>query len=91
MCIIGPNAAGPALVEEKLFLVGCQNANESHQAEEAPTRKRALGVAELRLALISLALKPAYRHLSRRLPRIKLAEEDFESNRQFWAIIFSKA
>jgi DNA-binding GntR family transcriptional regulator len=61
-----------------------------------------LDVAELRLALISLALKPAYRHLSpgdfdhaydlaKRLTRIKGAKEHFECNHQFWEIIFSKA
>jgi DNA-binding GntR family transcriptional regulator len=57
-----------------------------------------LDIAELRLALISLALKPAYRHLSpadfdlaKRLTRINNAKEHFEYNRQFWDIIFSKA
>jgi len=59
-------------------------------------------VAELRLALISLALKPAYRHLSpadfdhaydlaKRLTRIKSAKEHFECNRRFWDIVFGKA
>src|SRR6516164_10267807 len=61
-----------------------------------------LDIAELRLALISLVLKPAYRHLSpadfdyaydlaKRLARIKNAKEHFECNRRFWDIIFSKA
>jgi DNA-binding GntR family transcriptional regulator len=61
-----------------------------------------LDIAELRLALISLALKPAHRHLSpadfdhaydlaKRLTRINNAKEHFEYNRQFWDIIFSKA
>jgi DNA-binding GntR family transcriptional regulator len=61
-----------------------------------------LDIADLRLALISLALKPAYRHLSpadfnhaydlaKRLTRIKKAKEHFECNRNFWDIIFSKA
>jgi DNA-binding GntR family transcriptional regulator len=61
-----------------------------------------IDLAELRLTLISLALKPAYRHLSpadfdhayelsKRLTRIRNAKEHFECNRQFWSIIFSKA
>jgi DNA-binding GntR family transcriptional regulator len=61
-----------------------------------------LDIAELRLALTSLALKPAHRHLSpadfdhaydlaKRLARIKNAKDHFEYNRQFWDIIFSKA
>jgi DNA-binding GntR family transcriptional regulator len=60
-----------------------------------------LDVAELRLALISLALKPAYRHLSpadfdhvyslaKGIPRINNAKEHFERHRQFWDAIFSK-
>jgi DNA-binding GntR family transcriptional regulator len=61
-----------------------------------------LDIADLRLALISLALKPAYLHLSpadfdhaydlaKRLTRIKNAKEHFECSRNFWDIIFSKA
>jgi DNA-binding GntR family transcriptional regulator len=61
-----------------------------------------LDIAELRLALISLALKPAHRHLSpadfdhaydlaKRLTRTNNAKEHFEYNRDFWDIIFSKA
>jgi DNA-binding GntR family transcriptional regulator len=61
-----------------------------------------LDIAELRLALISLALKPAHRHLApadsdqayelaKRLARINKAKEHFECNRQFWDDIFSKA
>jgi DNA-binding GntR family transcriptional regulator len=61
-----------------------------------------LDIAELRLALISLALKPAYRHLSpadfdyaynlaKRLNRINNAKDHFEYNRHFWDSIFSKA
>jgi DNA-binding GntR family transcriptional regulator len=61
-----------------------------------------LDIADLRLALISLALKPAYRHLSpadfdhsydlaKRMTRLHSAEEHFECNRLFWDIIFSKA
>jgi DNA-binding GntR family transcriptional regulator len=59
-------------------------------------------IAELRLALISLALKPAYRHLSpadfdyaydlaKRLTRINNTKDHFEYNRHFWDSIFSKA
>jgi DNA-binding GntR family transcriptional regulator len=62
----------------------------------------ALDIAELRLALISLALKPAHRHLSpadfddaydlaKRLTRLNNPKEHFEYNRHFWDIIFSKA
>jgi DNA-binding GntR family transcriptional regulator len=61
-----------------------------------------LDIAELRLALISLALKPAYRHLSpadfdhaydlaKRLTRTNNAREHFEYNRHFWDGLFSKA
>jgi DNA-binding GntR family transcriptional regulator len=61
-----------------------------------------LDIAELRLALISLALKPAYHHLSpadfdhaydlaKRLTRINNAKAHFEYNRHFWDNIFSKA
>jgi DNA-binding GntR family transcriptional regulator len=61
-----------------------------------------LDIAELRLALISLALKPAYRHLSladfhhaydlaKRVTRSNSARGFFEYNCQFWDSIFSKA
>jgi DNA-binding GntR family transcriptional regulator len=61
-----------------------------------------LDIAELRLAAISLAIRPAHRHLSpadldhaydlaKRLTRINSAKEHFEYNRQFWDIIFSRA
>jgi len=61
-----------------------------------------LDIAELRLALISLAVKPAHRHLSpadfdqahelaKRATHASSAKEHFESNRRFWAIIFGKA
>ena len=54
------------------------------------------------MALISLALKPAYRHLSpadfdhasdlaKRINRSRNAKDFFEHNRQFWDTIFSKA
>jgi DNA-binding GntR family transcriptional regulator len=59
-------------------------------------------IAELRLTLISLALKPAHRHLSpvdfdlaydlaKRITRTKRTREVFECNRRFWDIIFRKA
>jgi DNA-binding GntR family transcriptional regulator len=61
-----------------------------------------LDIAELRLALISLALKPAYRHLSpadfdagydlaKRIARSNNAKDHFEYHSQFWDSIFRKA
>jgi DNA-binding GntR family transcriptional regulator len=61
----------------------------------------ALDIAELRLALISLAVRPAQRYLSpadfdlayrlaRQMTRSKSAKEHFEDNRRFWDIIFEK-
>ena len=61
-----------------------------------------LDIAELRLALISLVLKPAYRHLSpadfdhaydlaKRITRSHNAKEHFEHHSQFWDGLFSKA
>jgi DNA-binding GntR family transcriptional regulator len=61
-----------------------------------------LDIAELRLALISLALKPAYRHLSpadfdhaydlaKRITRTHNGKDFFEHNREFWDTILSKA
>jgi DNA-binding GntR family transcriptional regulator len=61
-----------------------------------------MDIAELRLALISLALKPAHRHfspadfdhaydLAKRITRTKSIREAFECNRRFWDIIFRKA
>jgi DNA-binding GntR family transcriptional regulator len=63
--------------------------------------EEALDIAELRLALISLAVKPAHRHLSpadfdhaydlaKRATRTRSAKEHFEWNRSFWDIIFGK-
>jgi DNA-binding GntR family transcriptional regulator len=60
-----------------------------------------LDIAELRLALISLALKPAYRHLSpadfahvnelvKRITHSNNARDHFEYHSQFWDAIFSK-
>jgi DNA-binding GntR family transcriptional regulator len=61
-----------------------------------------LDIAELRLALISLAAKRAYRHLSpadfdlvyrlaKQASRSNSAKEQFEYDRRFWDIIFEKA
>jgi DNA-binding GntR family transcriptional regulator len=66
------------------------------------SQEEVLDIAELRLALISLALKPAHRHLSpadfdqahelaKRATHANSAKEHFEDNRRFWAIIFGKA
>ena len=60
-----------------------------------------LDIAELRLALISLALKPAHRHLSpadfehvddlaKRLARTNNAKDHYGLHHQFWDSIFSK-
>jgi DNA-binding GntR family transcriptional regulator len=59
-------------------------------------------IAEIRLTLISLALKPAHRHLApadfdlasdlaKRITRTKSAREAFDFTRHFWDIIFKKA
>jgi len=64
--------------------------------------EEALDIAELRLSLITLAAKPAYRHLSptdfdlahglaKQITRTKSAKEYFEYDRRFWDIIFEKA
>ena len=61
-----------------------------------------LEIAELSLALISLALKPAYRHLlpadfdhayelAKRITRSHNAKDLFEHHSQFWDGLFSKA
>ena len=59
-------------------------------------------IAEIRLALITLILKPTHPHLApidfdqahdlaKRLIRTKSAKEAFACNRRFWDIIFQKA
>jgi DNA-binding GntR family transcriptional regulator len=59
-------------------------------------------IAEVRLALIALALKPAHAYLAladfdlacdlaKRITRTKSAKEAFECARRFWDIIFQKA
>src|SRR5215469_14841069 len=59
-------------------------------------------IAEIRLSLIPLAIRPAYRHLApadfdlahdlaKRVTRTKSAKEAFECTRNFWGIIFGKA
>ena len=66
------------------------------------SRAEACEIAEIRIALISLALKPAHPHLApahfdlahdlaKRITRTKSAREAFECNRRFWEIIFEKA
>ena len=63
--------------------------------------EEASDIAELRLALITLAAKPAHRHLSpadfdlayglaKQMTRSNSAKEHFEYNRRFWDIIFEK-
>ena len=64
--------------------------------------QEALDIAELRLSLITLAVKPAHRHLSpaefdlayrfaKQTTRTTSAKEYFEYDRRFWDIIFEKA
>jgi DNA-binding GntR family transcriptional regulator len=64
--------------------------------------EEALDIAELRLALITLAVKPAHRHLSpadfdlayrlaKQASRTNNANEQFELDRRFWDIIFEKS
>ena len=64
--------------------------------------EEALDIAELRLSLITLAVKPAHRHLSpadfdlayrlaKQSSRTNSAKEQFEIDRRFWDIIFGKA
>jgi DNA-binding GntR family transcriptional regulator len=64
--------------------------------------EEALDIAELRLSLITLAVKPAHRHLSpadfdlayrlaKQASRTNSAKEQFEFDRRFWDIIFEKA
>jgi DNA-binding GntR family transcriptional regulator len=59
-------------------------------------------IAEIRLAFIALAVKPAHPHLApahfdlaydlaKRITLTKSAREAFECNRRFWDIIFEKA
>jgi DNA-binding GntR family transcriptional regulator len=63
--------------------------------------EEALDIAEIRLALITLAAKPAHRHLSpadferahglaKQITRSNSAKEHFEYNRRFWDVIFKK-
>ena len=65
------------------------------------SQEEVLDIAELRLALISLVIKPAYRHfspadfdqaheLAKRATHANSAKEHFEYNRRFWAMIFGK-
>src|SRR6516164_7160710 len=69
---------------------------------KALSSEEALDIADLRLALITLAAKPAYRRLSptdfdlayglaKQMTRTKSAKEYFEYDRRFWGILFEKA
>ena len=69
---------------------------------KALSPEEALDIAELRLSLITLAAKPAHRHLSpadfdlayglaKQITRNNSAKECFEYDRRFWEIIFEKA
>ena len=64
--------------------------------------EEALDIAELRLSLITLAVKPAHRHLSpadfdlayrlaKKASRTNSAKEQFKLDRRFWDIIFQKS
>jgi DNA-binding GntR family transcriptional regulator len=64
--------------------------------------EEALDIADLRLSLITLVARSAYRHLSptdfdlayglaKQMTRTKSAKGYFESDRRFWDIIFEKA
>src|SRR5215469_2706871 len=64
--------------------------------------EEAMDIADLRLSLITLVAKPAYRHLSptdfdlayglaKQMTRTNSAKEYFEYDRRFWDIIFEKA
>jgi DNA-binding GntR family transcriptional regulator len=64
--------------------------------------EEALDIAELRLSLITLAVKPAHRHLSpadfdlayrlaKQASRTNSAKEQFELDRRFWDVIFEKS
>jgi DNA-binding GntR family transcriptional regulator len=64
--------------------------------------EEALDIADLRLALITLAAKPAYRHfsptdfdlayrLAKQMTRTNSAKEYFEYDRLFWDVIFESA
>ena len=63
--------------------------------------EEASDIADLRLALITLAARPAHRHLSpadfdsayglaKQITRSNSAKEHFQLNRQFWNIFFGK-
>jgi DNA-binding GntR family transcriptional regulator len=69
---------------------------------KALSPEEVLDIAELRLALITLAAKPAHRHLSpadfdlayglaKQMTRSNSPQEHFECDSRFWDIIFEKA
>jgi DNA-binding GntR family transcriptional regulator len=66
---------------------------------KASLSRKVSDIAELRLAVITLAAKAAYRHLSpaafdlayrlaKQITRSNSAKEHFECNRRFWDILF---
>src|SRR6516162_7297747 len=69
---------------------------------KALSPEEAMDIADLKLSLITLVAKPAYRHLSptdfdlayrlaKQMTRTNSAKEYFEYDRRFWAVIFEKA
>jgi DNA-binding GntR family transcriptional regulator len=69
---------------------------------KALSPEEAMDIADLRLSLITLVAKRAYRHLSptdfdlayrlaKQMTRTDSAKEYFEYNRRFWAMIFERA
>jgi DNA-binding GntR family transcriptional regulator len=79
-----------------------QRAALSELNERVRQPAEASEIADIRLGLISLALKPAHPHLApahfdlacdlaKRITRTKSARETFECNRRFWNIIFENA
>ena len=69
---------------------------------KALSPEEAMDIADLKLSLITLVAKPAYRHLSptdfdlayrlaKQMTRTNSAKEYFEYDRRFWDIIFEKA
>ena len=86
----------------ELFLLSASPKSRASPAIVKPLSvAEMLDIAELRLALISLALKPAYRHLStadfdraydlaKRITRSNNSRDHFEYHSQFWDGLFSK-
>src|SRR6516162_11742737 len=79
-----------------------QRAALSELNERVRQPAEASEIADIRLGLISLSLKPAHPHLApahfdlasdlaKRITRTKSAREAFECNRRFWDILFENA